>query len=85
MGVDQRGVHLLEARTRNVLTSYEYDTVIDYTPTINHLLLITGMNTQGGRGHWVVYHTSPQNNISYSLSHQLWGLLLNFKFIKLSV
>ena len=34
-------------------------------------------NVQGGRGHWAVYYTSPQNFIltfSYSLARQLWGL-----------
>ena len=40
--VDQRGVHLLEFRTKNVLTSYEYDSILDYTPSLNHMLLITG-------------------------------------------
>ena len=40
--VDQRGVHLLEFRSRNVLTSYEYDSILDYTPSLNHMLLITG-------------------------------------------
>ena len=42
MAVDQRGVHLLEAKTRNVLTTYEYDSIIDYTPSLNHMLIITG-------------------------------------------
>ena len=32
LAVDQKGIHLLEARTRNVLTTYEYDSLIDYTP-----------------------------------------------------
>ena len=40
--MDQRGVHLLEARTRNVLTTYEYEFILDYTPSISHMLLITG-------------------------------------------
>ena len=40
--MDQRGVHLLENRTRNVLTSFEYESVLDYTPSLNHMLLITG-------------------------------------------
>ncbi len=32
---------------------------------------------QGGRGHWAVYHTSPQSFImfSYSLVNKLWRLL----------
>ncbi len=42
LAVDQRGVHLLENRTRNVLTSHDYESVLDYTPSINHMLLITG-------------------------------------------
>ena len=42
LAVDQRGVHLLEARTRNVLTTYEYEFILDYTPSISHMLLITG-------------------------------------------
>lgn len=42
LAVDQRGVHLLEFRSRNVLTSYEYDSILDYTPSVNHILLITG-------------------------------------------
>ena len=40
--MDQRGVHLLEARTRNVLTTYEYESLMDYTPSLNHMLIITG-------------------------------------------
>ena len=42
MAVDQRGVHLLEAKTRNVLTTYEYESIMDYTPSLNHMLVITG-------------------------------------------
>eukprot|EP00096_Caligus_rogercresseyi_P014723 TRINITY_DN7219_c0_g1_i1.p1 TRINITY_DN7219_c0_g1~~TRINITY_DN7219_c0_g1_i1.p1 ORF type:complete len:1203 (-),score=258.06 TRINITY_DN7219_c0_g1_i1:890-4303(-) len=42
LAVDQKGVHLLEFRTRNVLTSFEYGSILDYTPSLNHMLLITG-------------------------------------------
>ena len=62
--MDQRGVHLLEARSRNVLTTYEYEGLIDYTPSINHMLIITGTdkkqskiivntNQVGSRDCWV--------------------------------
>lgn len=40
--MDQRGVHLLEARSRNVLTTYEYESLVDFTPSLNHMLIITG-------------------------------------------
>ena len=42
-------------------------------------------SSQGGRGHWTVYYTSPQSIIitfSYSLALQHWGLLLNFDKIR---
>ena len=42
LAVDQRGVHLLEARSRNVLTTYEYESLVDFTPSLNHMLIITG-------------------------------------------
>jgi hypothetical protein len=49
--VDQRGVHLLEFRSRNVLTSYEYDSILDYTPSLNHMLLITGSDKKTKQNH----------------------------------
>ena len=39
---------------------------------------------QGGWGHWPVDYTSPQSFIiafCYSLTSQLWGLLLNFDWL----
>ena len=39
---------------------------------------------QGGRGHWVVYYTSPQSLIIkfyYFFAYQPWGLLLNFDWL----
>ena len=65
--MDQRGVHLLEARSRNVLTTYEYEGLIDYTPSINHMLIITGTdkkqskiivntNQVGSTDCWVFYN-----------------------------
>ena len=38
LAVDQKGIHLLEARTRNVLTTYEYESLIDYTPRWDQLV-----------------------------------------------
>jgi len=61
LGVDQRGVHLLEAKTRNVLTSYEFETVMDYTPSINHLLFITGNDKKQSK---VILNTSQAFQIS---------------------
>ena len=61
LGVDQRGIHLLEAKTRNVLTTYEFETIMDYTPSINHLLLITGNDKKQSK---VILNTSQAFQIS---------------------
>ena len=61
--VDQRGVHLLEFRTRNVLTSYEYDSILDYTPSLNHMLLITGSDKKQSK---IIVTTNQVNSFRCS-------------------
>ena len=61
MAVDQKGVHLLEFRTRNVLNSFEYDSILDYTPSLNHMLLITGTDKKQSK---IIVNT---NQVSPSL------------------
>ena len=42
------------------------------------------MMSQGERGQWTVYYTSPQSfkiAFSYSLAEQLWGLLINYGWL----
>ena len=60
MAVDQRGVHLLEFRTRNVLNSFEYDSILDYTPSLNHMLLITGTDKKQSK---IIVNTNQVNLI----------------------
>ena len=69
--VDQRGVHLLEFRTRNVLTSYEYDSILDYTPSLNHMLLITGSDKKQSK---IIVTTNQVNNIRIYI--KLFSLLI---------
>ena len=64
--VDQRGVHLLEFRTRNVLTSYEYDSILDYTPSLNHMLLITGSDKKQSKIIVTTNQVKFENNILIS-------------------
>merc|ERR1719273_593403 len=61
MAVDQRGVHLLEFRTRNVLNSFEYDSILDYTPSLNHMLLITGTDKKQSK---IIVNTNQAFQIS---------------------
>jgi len=61
MAVDQKGVHLLEFRTRNVLNSFEYDSILDYTPSLNHMLLITGTDKKQSK---IIVNTNQAFQIS---------------------
>jgi hypothetical protein len=42
LAVDPCGVHLLEPHARSTLCTYSHDYIVNYSPSINSLMIITG-------------------------------------------
>lgn len=70
MAVDQSGLHLLEVRSKNVLTVIEFKNIVDYNPTMNSLMIVAlGNNSMSSK------------TIKYMfLTPQVSWRILNFQF-----
>lgn len=62
LAVDQKGLHLLEHRSRNTLCTYDYGSILSFSPNMNCLMIITGSDKKQSK---VILSTSQ---VSYLLT-----------------
>lgn len=60
LAINQSGIHLLEHRSRNTLCTYDFGSILSYSPNMNCLMIITGSDKKQSK---VILNTSQVRTI----------------------
>ena len=58
LAIDQWGIHLLEHRSRNVLCTHDYESIISYSPNATSIMIFTGTDRKQSK---VILNTTQVN------------------------
>jgi hypothetical protein len=80
LAVDQTGLHLLEHRSRHGLCSYNYDSILSYSPALNCLMIIITGNEQHKKHSKVLLTTSQVSALKTNLPISIIKIVLQLKY-----
>jgi myosin-7 len=62
LAVNEHGVHILKRREKEPLVSYEYKDIVNYSPSLKNLMIVTESLTKGTK---FVFNTSQASQIAH--------------------
>lgn len=62
LAVNESGIHIMRRRTREPLISYEYRSIVNYSPSLRNLMIVTESLTRGTK---FVFNTSQASQIAH--------------------
>jgi myosin-7 len=62
LAVDQNGIHILKRREKEPLVSYTYRSIVNYSPSLKNLMIVTESLTRGTK---FVFNTSQASQIAH--------------------